>query len=107
MTISIHMYLLTIGITAAFTIFLIYFFNRIKKENNEKAKIIHVPDSFESLWVEIDKRHRILRQYSTQKKDQLGLKGCIEEYEALLIKYKHKIYELGENLRDEGNKENN
>ena len=100
MNISIQMYLLTIGITAAFTIFLIYFFNRIKKENNEKAKIIHVPDSFESLWVEIDKRHRILRQYSTQKKDQLGLQSTIEEYEALLIKYKNKIYERRDNIQN-------
>lgn len=103
--ISIPMYIGTIIVVVLASIFFIYFFQRIKKENKEKAKIIHVPDSFESLWVEIDKRHRILRQYSTQKKDQLGLKGCIEEYEALLIKYKHKIYELGENLRDEGDKE--
>ena len=105
--IGVPVYIGTIAAVVIVTVFFIYFFNRIKKENNEKAKIIHVPDSFESLWVEIDKRHRILRQYSTQKKDQLGLKGCIEEYEALLIKYKYKIYELGQNLRDEGYKENN
>ena len=83
MTISIHMYLLTIIVVVLATVFFIYFFYRIKKENRERAKIIHVPDSFESLWVEIDKRHRILRQYSTQKKDQLGLQSTIEEYEAL------------------------
>lgn len=103
--ISIPMYIGTIIVVVLASIFFIYFFQRIKKENKEKAKIIHVPDSFESLWVEIDKRHRILRQYSTQKKDQLGLQSTIEEYEALLIKYKNKIYELGENLRDEGDKE--
>ncbi len=107
MSISIPMYIGTIIVVALASIFFIYFFQRIKKENNEKAKVIHVPDSFESLWVEIDKRHRILRQYSTQKKDQLGLQSTIEEYEALLIKYKYKIYELGENFRDEGYKENN
>ena len=103
--ISIPMYIGTIIVVVLASIFFIYFFQRIKKENKEKAKIIHVPDSFESLWVEIDKRHRILRQYSTQKKDQLGLQSTIEEYEALLIKYKNKIYELGENLRDEEDKE--
>ena len=107
MSISIPMYIGTIIVVVLASIFFIYFFQRIKRENKEKAKIIHVPDSFESLWVEIDKRHRILRQYSTQKKDQLELQSTIEEYEALLIKYKNKIYELGENLRDEGYKENN
>lgn len=98
--ISVPVYILTIAAVVIVTIFFIYFFQRIKKENNEKAKIIHVPETFEKLWVEIDKRHRILRSHFTQNKDQMLLQETIEEYEALLTKYKNKIYEYKDNIQN-------
>lgn len=103
--ISIPVYILTIVAVVLGTIFFIYFFNRIKKDNIKKAEIIHVPEAYDQLWVEIDKRHRILRSHYMQNKNPILLQNTIEEYEALLTKYKYKIYELGETIRDEGSKE--
>lgn len=91
--ISVPLYLGTIAIVVAAAVFFVYFFSRIQKENREKAKIIHVPEAYEKLWVEIDKKHTLLRSYANRNQhSSKELIAAMEEYEAVVTKYKHKLY---------------